>query len=73
MLFISKKQLVPSNANLAMLFICKLFQRSLPGGQLKSSGLSTGYVHVKTIAVFGTCVQYLAETLLSKVGRGKRH
>jgi len=56
-----------------MLFICKLFQRSLQGGQLKSSGLSTGYVHVKTIAVFGTCVKYLAETLLSKVGRGKRH
>jgi len=46
-----KKQLVPSNANLVMLFVCKLFQSSLQVGQLKY-GISTGLVHVKTIAVF---------------------
>jgi len=38
----------------------------------KSCGDSTGLVHVKTIAVFVTRVQYLAETLLSKIGSGKR-
>jgi len=50
MLFISKKQLVPDNANLAMVFICKLFQSNLQVGQLKSYGVSTGLVHVKMIA-----------------------
>jgi len=72
MLFISKKQLVPNNANLAMVFICKLFQSNLQVGQLKSYGVPTGLVHVKMIAVFITNVQYLAETLLSKIRRGKR-
>ena len=47
-----------------MVFICMLFQCSLQVGQLKS-GVSTGLVRVKTIAVFVTRVQYLAETLLS--------
>jgi len=72
MLFISKKQLVPNYANLAMVFICKLFQSNLQVGQPKSYGVSTGLVHVKMIAVFITNVKYLAETLLSKIRRGKR-
>jgi len=67
-----KKQVVPTNANLVMLFVCKLFQSSLQVGQLKSYGISTGLVHVKTIAVFFSGVQYSAESLLSKIRRGKR-
>ena len=67
MLFISKKQLVPNNANLSMVFICKLFQSNWQVGQLKSYGVSTGLVHVKMVAVFITNVQHLAETLLSKI------
>jgi len=55
-----------------MLFVCKLFQSSLQVGQLKSYGISTGLVHVKTIAVFFSGVQYSAESLLSKIRRGKR-
>jgi len=55
-----------------MVFICKLFQSNLQVGQLKSYGVPTGLVHVKMIAVFITNVQYLAETLLSKIRRGKR-
>jgi len=37
-----KRQLVPipSNANLAMVFICKLFQSRLQVGQLKLYGVS---------------------------------
>ena len=66
MFFISKKQLVPSNANLAMVFICKLLQSNFQVGQLKFYGVSTGLVHVKMIAVFITNVQYLAESFLSK-------
>jgi len=46
-----------------MLFICKLFQSSLQVGQLKFYGVSTGLVHVKTIAVFITHVQYLCGSL----------
>ena len=42
-------------------------------GQLKSYGVSTGLVYVKTIAVFVTRVQYLAETLLSNVYCRKLH
>ena len=73
MLFTSKKQLVTTNANLAMVFICKLFQSSLQVGQLKSYGASTSLVHVKTIAIFIMHVQgCLAKTLLSKICRGKR-
>jgi len=32
MLFISKKQLIPTNASLAMVFICMLFQLKLQVG-----------------------------------------
>jgi len=71
MLFTSKKQLVPNNANLKMVFICKLFQSNLQVGQLKSYGVSTGLVHVKAIMLFIMHVQYLVETLLSKIRRGK--
>jgi len=71
MLFISKiKQLVPTDANLEMVFICKLFQRSLQVGQLKSYGVSSGLVHVKTIEVFITVVQYLATGSTSYPGPG---
>jgi len=40
MSFISKKQLIPTNANLAMVFICKLFQSRLQVGQYESYGVS---------------------------------
>jgi len=43
-----------------MMFISKLFQSRLQVGQFKSYDVSTGLVHVKTIAVFITHVQYLA-------------
>jgi len=67
-----KKQLIATNANLVMLFICKRFQSSLHVGQRKSYAVSTSLVHVKTIAVCFTRVQYLVNTLLSKIRRGKR-
>jgi len=54
-----------------MVFICKLFQSNLQVGQLKSYGVSTGLVHVKAIMLFIMHVQYLVETLLSKIRRGK--
>jgi len=54
------------------MFICKLFQRSLQVSQLTSYDISSGLVHVKTIAMFFTGVQYLAETLLSKIRHWKR-
>jgi len=54
-----------------MVFICKLFQRRLQVGRFKSYGVTTGLVHVKIIAVFITGVQYLAETFLRKIRRGK--
>jgi len=69
MLLISKKQLIPSNANLAMVFICKLSQSRLQVGQFEWS--FPDLVHVKAIAVFITRVQYLAETLLRKNAVGK--
>jgi len=69
MLLISKKQLIPSNANLAMLSICKLFQSRLQVSQFKRS--FPDLVHVKAIVVFITRVQYLAENLLRKIRRGK--
>jgi len=54
-----------------MMFICKLFQIRWKGWS------SVGWrfprlVHVKTIALFIPHVQYLAETLLSNMRRGKR-
>jgi len=69
MLLISKKQLIPTNANLAMVFICKPSQSRLQVGQFKWS--FPDLAHVKTTAVFATRVQYLAETLLRKMRRGK--
>jgi len=75
MLFISKRQLrqlVPTNANLAMVFICKLFQSRLQVGHFKSYDVSLGLLHVKTIAVFITHVQCLVETLLSNIRCWKR-
>jgi len=69
MLLISKKQLIPTNANLAMVFNCKLFQSRLQVGLFKWS--FPDLVHVKAIAVFITRVQYLAETLLREIRHGK--
>jgi len=69
MLLISEKQLIPSSANIAMVFICKLFQRRLQVGQFKWSFPDVD--HIKAIAVFTTRVQYLAETLLRKIHCGK--
>jgi len=40
-----------------MVFICKLFQSSLQVDQGKTYGVSTGLVHIKTIAVFIMFVQ----------------
>jgi len=40
MLFIFKKQLIPTDANLVMVFICKLFQSTLQVGQFKLHGVS---------------------------------
>jgi len=56
MLFVSIIQLVPTNANLAVVFSFKLFQSSLQVGQL-SCGVSTGLVHVNMITAFLTHVQ----------------
>ena len=69
MLLISKKQLIPTNANLAMLFICKLFQSRLQVVQFKWS--FPDLAHVKMIEVFTTRVQYLAEPWLREVRHGK--
>jgi len=55
-----------------MLFICKRFQSSLQAGHHLSYKIFSGLVHVKTTAAFITRVQYLAETLLSKIRLGKR-
>ena len=57
---------------LRLMFICKLFRSRLQVGQFKSHGVSPGLVRVKPIAVIITRVQYLADTLLSKIRRGKR-
>jgi len=54
-----------------MVLICELFQISLHVGQLKSYGISTSFVHVKMIMMFITNVQYLAETFLNNICRGK--
>ena len=56
MLLISKIQLNPTNANLAMAFICKLSQSRLQGGQFEWS--FPDLARVKAIAVFITRVQY---------------
>jgi len=52
-----------------MVFICKLFQSSLQVGQFKWS--FPDFVHFKAIAAIFTRVQYLAETLLREIPRGK--
>jgi len=55
MLLISKKQLVPSDANLAMVFICKLFQSRLQVAQFKWS--FPDLVHVKDdCGIYYACV-----------------
>jgi len=63
--------------SLAVIFILRLFstsvfQSSLQVGQLNCIWRSTGLVHVKTIAVFITRLQYWAETLLSITPRERR-
>jgi len=68
MLLISKKQFIPTNANIAMMFICKLFQSRLQVGQFKWS--FPDVAHIKAIAVFITRLQYLAETSLRKTCHG---
>ena len=57
----------PTKADLAMVFICKLFQSRLQVGQDQSYGVSTGLVHVKAIVVLITYAQYLTETLLRNI------
>jgi len=63
--------MVPTIANLAAGFLPVRFLSRVQVCQLKSYGVSTGLVHVKKIAVFITHVQYLAETFLSNIRRGK--
>jgi len=53
-----------------MVLIYKLFQSRLQVGQFERS--SPDVAHIKAIAVFITRVQYLAETLIRKIRRGKR-
>jgi len=53
---------VLTTANLAPGLYLQVFQSRLQIGQRKSYGVSTGLVHVKTIAVSITHVQYLVET-----------
>jgi len=73
-LFISKKT-AGYSANLPMVFVCKLFQSRLQVGQCRSYGVLSvlfmsrrlWYLHYSI-----TRVQYLAETLLSKIRCGKR-
>jgi len=69
MLLIFKKQLIPTIANIAMVFICKLFQSWLQVGQFKWS--FPDVAHIKAIVVFIARVQYIAETLLKKIRRAK--
>jgi len=69
MLLISKKHFIPTNANIAMVFICKLFQSRLQVVQFERS--FPDIAHIKAIAVFITRVLYLAETLLREIRRGK--
>jgi len=72
MLLISKKQLVQTTANLGPGFLSvSVFKSRLQVGQPKLYGVSLGLVHIKTISVFLTRVQSLAETLLRKIRRGK--
>jgi len=64
MLFISKKQLFANNANLSMVFICKLFQSRLEIGQFKWS--FPDVARHKAIAVFIARLQYFTETCSGK-------
>jgi len=64
-----QRQLVLTTANLAPCVYLQEFSKQVPSW---SYGVSTGLVHVKTIAVFITNLQHLAETLLSNTRRGKR-
>ena len=52
-----------------MVFICKLFRNRLQVPQFKWN--FPDIAHVKAIAVFIACVQYLAETLLREIRHGK--
>jgi len=52
MLLISKRQLIPTDANIAMVLICKLFQSRLQIGQFERS--FPDIAHIKAIAVFIT-------------------
>jgi len=60
MLFISKKQLIPTDANLAMQVASWSAKRSCPD-----------LLHGKAIAVFLTRMQHMAEIMLRKLRRGK--
>jgi len=48
------------------------FSKQVASWSAKSYGVSPSVVHVKTIAIFITHVQYLDDTLLSNRHRGKR-
>jgi len=72
MLFISKKQLIPIDVNLVMVFICRLFQSRLQVGQFRSYGIFLILFMSRRLRYQITRVQYLTETLLRKIRRGKR-
>jgi len=55
MLLISKKQLIPINANIAMVIICKLFQSRLQVGQYKSHGISQSCSCQGGCSIYYTC------------------
>jgi len=68
---ICRINVIPNISNLAMVLLCILFQNRLQVGQFNRVAFPR-LVRVKAIAVFITRVQYLAETLLRKIRRGKR-
>jgi len=54
-----------------LMFICMLFSNQVASWSALVVWSFPGLVHVKTIAVFITHVQYLAETLPSNICLGK--
>jgi len=64
--------MVPTTANLTPGFLSvSFFKAGSRLVSLMSYGVSTGLVLVKMIALFIAHVQYLAETLLTNIRRGK--
>jgi len=65
-----KTQLIPNNANLRLCLSASFFKAGF--SSVSVVWRFTDFVHAKVIAAFVTRAQYLAETLLRKLRRGKR-